>query len=147
MKPLIAAICFSFGVTSWAQEPLNEEKPFAEAYVLLQVSQEDSSRYALALDIANNLSKHYGGQDLVDIQIVAFGPGVAMLFDNENPNEERVASLMEHGVRFYVCGNTMDTIERRDGKRPSILSGVKTVQTGVAYMIEQIKQGYVHVHP
>ena len=95
----------------------------------------------------SNLSKHYGGQDMVDIQVITFGPGVPMLFGEGNANETRIASLMAHGVRFFVCGNTMDTIERRDGKRPGLLAGVETVQTGVAYMLEQIQHGYVHVKP
>ncbi len=132
----------------WVQaEPLSEDNPFAEAHVLLQVSSADTSRQGLVLDIANNLTKHYGGQDMVDIQVVAFGPGVALLFAEDNPHDGRVDSLMAYGVRFYVCGNTLDTIERRDKKRPAIIDGVTTVQTGVAYMLEQIDAGYVHVHP
>ncbi len=147
MKTAVMALMMFVGAFVQASEPLSEDKPFAEAHVILQVSQADPSRYSLTLDIANNLSKHYGGQDMVDIQIIAFGPGVPMLFHEGNSNSERIASLMEHGIRFYVCGNTMDTIERRDGKRPQLLPGIETVQTGVAYMIEQIQEGYVHVHP
>ena len=129
-----------------AQEPFNDDKPFAEAHIILQVSQAEASRQSLALDIANNLGKHYGSQDLVDIQLIAFGPGVPLLFE-DSPFRERVESLMLHGVRFFVCGNTLDTLERRDGRRAQLLAGVETVQTGAAYMIEQIIEGYVHVHP
>ena len=50
-------------------------------------------------------------------------------------------------VRFYVCGNTLDTIERRDGSRPALIDGVETVQTGVAFMIDEVQKGYVHVYP
>ncbi len=130
-----------------ADTPLSEEKPFAEAHLILQVSQADPTRYSLTLDIANNLSKHYGGQDMVDIEVIAFGPGVPLLFGDNNPLAQRIESLMEHGVRFYVCGNTLDTLERRDRVRPALLDGVETVQTGVAFMIEEIGKGYVHVHP
>lgn len=147
MKPFMAALLSLAVALAWADQVSNEDRPFAEAHVILQVSQADPSRYSLALDIANNLSKHYGGQDMVDIQIIAFGPGVPMLFEGDNVNQARIESLVEHGVRFYVCGNTLDTLERRDGKRPGVLSGVETVQTGVAYMIDQIQRGYTHVHP
>ena len=128
-------------------EPFSEESPFAEAHVLLQVSAAEAARHALVLDIANNLTKHYGGQDMVDIQIVAFGPGVQLLFAENNPLKARIESLMAYGVRFFVCGNTLDTIERRDKERPVVIAGVSTVQTGVAYMLEQVQAGYVHVHP
>ena len=121
----------------WADalaEGMNDEKPFAEAHVILQVSDADPSR-------------HYGGPDMADIEIIAFSSGVKILLTMDNPHTQRIANLMENGVRFYVCGNTLDTIERRDGKRPVGLPGVREVQTGVAFMIEEIGRGYVPVHP
>lgn len=133
--------------STFAEEPLNEDKPFAEAHVIMQVSQSDPARHSLVLDIANNLTRHYGGQDMADIEIVAFGPGVPLLLAADNANAERIASLMEHGVRFYVCGNTLDTIERKQQQRPAVLKGVTTVQTGVAFMLEEIDRGYTHIHP
>ena len=146
MKAIYTALLLCAACTTFA-EPLNEDKPFAEAHVIMQVSQADPARYSVVLDIANNLAKHYGGQDMVDIEIIAFGAGVPFLFAAENGNTQRISSLMEHGVRFYVCGNTLDTIARRDGKRPTVLAGVETVQTGVAFMIDEIRRGYTHVKP
>ena len=70
-----------------------------------------------------------------------------LLFSADNANQARIESLMEHGVRFFVCGNTLDTIERKQGRRPQILEGVSTVQTGVAFMLEEINRGYTHIHP
>jgi len=125
---------------------LSEHKPFAEAHIILQVSDGAKEHYSAALDIANNLMKHYGGQDKVDIEVVTFGAGVGMLYVKDNKNADRIASLIEHGVRFYVCGNTLDTIERKQGKRPEILPGVTPVQTGVAFMIAEVKRGYLLVH-
>jgi len=129
------------------EEPLSEDKPFAEAHVILQISQQQPARFGLALDIANNLAKHYGGQDMVDVELIAFGGGAPFLLDNNNVHQARIENLMQHGVRFYICGNTLDTMERQAGKRPSVLPGVTTVQTGVAFMLEEIQRGYVHVQP
>jgi len=126
--------------------PLSEHKPFAEAHIILQISDGAEVHYNSALDIANNLMKHYGGQDRVDIEVIAFGAGIGMLYARENENAERIASLMEHGVRFYLCGNTLDTIERKEGKQPEILPGVTIVQTGVAFMLSEVKRGYLLVH-
>lgn len=146
MKTIITALLVCACGAALA-EPLSEDKPFAESHVILQVSQADPKRYSLALDIANNLTKHYGGQDMVDIEIVAFGGGVPLLFAEDNANAQRIGSLMEHGVRFYVCGNTLDTIARREGQRPKVLAGVETVQTGVAFMVEEVNRGYTLVQP
>jgi len=144
----LTSLCVAWlSFSAAAEAPLSEDKPFAEVHVIMQASQSDPARHGLVLDIANNLTKHYGGQDMADIQIIAFGPGVPMLFAQNNANQTRIESLMEHGVRFYVCGNTLDTIERKQGKRPRILEGVTTVQTGVAFMLEEIARGYTHIHP
>lgn len=147
--PFRAALVIVAALTNLAAvgaEELNEDKPFAEEHVILQVSRADPQRHSLTLDIANNLTRHYGGPDTVDIEVIAFAAGVPMLFA-DNPNRIRIESLMAQGVRFYVCGNTLDTIERRERKRPAVLEGVETVQTGVAFMIEEIKRGYTHVQP
>lgn len=142
-----AAVLLVFGTVANAAEPLNEEKPFAESHVILQLSQPGADRQGLVLDISNNLAKHYGGHDMVDIEVIAFAQGVPLLFAKDNANQARIESLMAQGVRFYICGNTLDTIERRDQKRPDILPGVVVVQSGVAFMLEEQRRGYTIIQP
>ena len=129
------------------ESALSEDKPFAEAHIIMQVSDADPVHYQAVLDIANNLTKHYGGPDMVDIEVIAFGVGVPMLLADKNVNAQRISSLIEHGVRFYVCGNTLDTLERKSGNKPKVLDGVTRVQTGVAFMIDEISRGYLPIHP
>jgi len=143
----LITLCLMGYTASLGAESLSEDKPFADVHVIMQVSQAEAPRQRLVLDIANNLTKHYGGQDAADLEVIAFGPGVQLLLAADNPNATRIASLMEHGVRFYVCGNTLDTMERNSGVRPAVLNGVVTVQTGVAFMLEEIARGYTHIHP
>jgi uncharacterized protein len=124
-----------------------EDKPFAEQHVILQISDADAAKYTAVLDISNNLIKHYQGPDFIDIEVIAFGRGVEMYFAGGNTNRSRITSLVDNGVRFYVCLNTIDSIQRRTGKRPVLLEGVEGVQTGVAFMLEEIQAGYTHIHP
>lgn len=132
--------------TAFAEEGLNDDKPFAETHVIMQVSDAEEVHHQATLDISNNLTKRYG-QEMIDIEVIAFGVGVPMVFAGDNKFAPRIASLMEHGVRFYVCGNTLDTIERKQGKRPELLPGVQVVQTGVKFLIDEIQRGYIPVHP
>ncbi len=127
----------------WAQDS-SDEKPFAEAHVILQLS--DQEREAVVLDTANNLIKHYGGPDFIEIEIIAFGPGVRLLFA-DSEHEVRINSLIENGVRFYICENTLDTMERKTGVRPEISPHAIPVQTGVAHILERVAEGYVLVRP
>lgn len=124
----------------------NDDKPFAEAHIVLQVSDGDAEIQARAISVANNLIKHYGGPDFVDIEIVAFGPGLSLLYP-DNPQQERITSLVASDVRFVGCLNTVDTIERTTGKRPELIDATIPVQTGVAHLVERATQGYVVIRP
>jgi intracellular sulfur oxidation DsrE/DsrF family protein len=128
-----------------ANEVSGEEfKPFAEKHVILQLS--DQANEAVVLDTANNLIKHYGGPDLVDIEIVTFGKGVRLMYAGSE-HEVRIASLVENGVRFYVCENTLDTLERSHGERPKINPVAIMVQAGVAHIIDRVDVGYILIRP
>ncbi len=139
------SLVVSLGVVN-AQEALSEDKPFAETHIIMQVSDADPTHYQAVLDISNNLTKRYG-QEMIDIEVIAFGAGVPLFLAEDSQYAQRIASLQEHGVRFYVCGNTLDTLERKNHKRPAILTGVEVVQTGVKFMIDEIKRGYILIHP
>ena len=127
-----------------AAQEIDSDKPFAEAHVVLQLS--DQEQESVVLDVANNLIKHYGGPDFVDIEIVTFGAGVRLLFA-ESQHESRIASLVENGVRFYICENTLDTMERTHGSRPKVSPHALSVQAGVARIVEQVGKGYILVRP
>ncbi len=139
--PLI--ICGFLSANVFAEE---SDKPFAEAHIVLQLADEDARSQSRVLSVANNLIKHYGGPDFVDIEIVAYGPGIALLYPG-NPNQERIASLQVNGVRFVGCLNTIETIERETGKRPQLIATATTVQTGVARLVERAQQGFVVIRP
>jgi intracellular sulfur oxidation DsrE/DsrF family protein len=132
----------------WSASAFAEDgdKPFAEAHVVLQLADGDAETQARVLNVANNLIKHYGGPDFIDIEIVAYGPGLSLLFP-DNANAERISSLLANDVRFVGCLNTVESIERATGKRPELISATIPVKTGVARLIERAQQGYVVIRP
>ena len=123
-----------------------DDKPFAEAHIVLQLSDADEKHQSMVLNVANNLIKHYGGPDMVDIEIVAFGPGISLLF-KDAANAERIASLAANGVRFVACMNTVETIERTTGTRPELSPFAQPVQAGVAHLVERSSQGFTVIRP
>lgn len=122
------------------------DKPFAEAHIVLQVSDSDAAVQRRVISIANNLIKHYGGPDFVDIEIVTFGPGLSLLYP-DGPEHERISSLQANGVRFVGCLNTVASIERKTGKRPELIAGTIFVKTGVAHLVERASEGFVVIRP
>ena len=63
MKRIIFLLGLLSLVGNTLADPINDDKPFAEKHVLLQVSDNDPAKFSLALDIANNLIRHYGSTD------------------------------------------------------------------------------------
>ncbi len=141
----VAALLMAFAGSPqlWAQDA---DKPFAEAHIVLQLGDSDPEIQARVLSVANNLIKHYGGPDFVDLEIVAYGPGISLLYP-DNEQNARVNSLVASEVRFIGCMNTVETIARQTGKKPELISATIPVQTGVAHLVERAGQGYVVIRP
>ena len=117
-----------------------EDKPFAEERIVLQISDPDPFKQTLVLNVANNLIKHYG-TDKVDIEIVAFGPGLRLLF-KDNSNTGRINGLTDNGVEFAACMNTMTNMGKNLGHEPVLHASAKPVPAGVVRIIELQNQGY-----
>ena len=131
--------------TARAQQAPLHDKPFAEHRIVLQLSDNDPKKQALVISVAYNLLKFYD-PDKVAIEVVTFGPGIDLLRP-EHDSRKLVESLVAQGVRFDVCLNTVDTIEREAGKRPDIISAATPVQVGVGQILFLTENGYTLVRP
>jgi intracellular sulfur oxidation DsrE/DsrF family protein len=141
---VIAALTMTRIAAAAEPAPL-PDKPFAEHRLVLQLSDNDPKKQALVISVANNLLKHYD-PDKVAIEVVAFGPGIDLLFPG-NDNRKRVESLVAQGVRFDICLNTVDSIERESGKRPEFIAAATPVQVGVAHILSLTENGFTLVKP
>lgn len=151
MKGFILSVLIVFGLlfkgTLLAEDTNDEDsKPFAEANIVLQLGDDDVDIQARVINVANNLIKHYGGPDFVNLEIVAYGPGISLLYP-DNPHAERISSLLVSDVKFIGCMNTVETITRSTGKKPDLIAATIPVKTGVAHLVERAGQGYVVIRP
>src|SRR6476661_8144155 len=128
-----------------AQQAPLPDKPFAEHRIALQLSDNDPKKQSLVISVAYNLLKFYD-PDKVAIEVVAFGPGIELLRP-DNGNRKLVESLVAQGVRFDVCLNTVDSIERETGHRPDIIAVATPVQVGVGQILSLTENGYTLVRP
>jgi intracellular sulfur oxidation DsrE/DsrF family protein len=142
---MAALLLASTAALAHAQQPPLQDKPFAEHKIALQLSDDDAKKEALVISIAYNLLKAYD-PDKIAIEVVAFGPGIDLLRTG-NSNRKLVESLISQGVRFDVCLNTVDTIERETGKRPEIIPNATPVQVGVGQILYLTENGYTLVRP
>ncbi|MET0066678.1 MAG: hypothetical protein ABW076_10090 [Candidatus Thiodiazotropha sp.] len=123
----------------------SEAKPFAEKQVVLQISDPDPFKQTLVLNVANNLLKHYG-PDRVEVEVVAFGPGLRLL-QAGNDNSPRIDGLASQGVRFSACENTIANFTKNLGKPPELNTHAVTVSAGVVRIMDLIDQGYRLIKP
>jgi len=133
--------------TIFLQTPLlaQEEKPFAEHKFVLQISDMDPAKQTLVLNVAGNILKAYG-QDQADVEIVAFGPGLRLLFQ-ENSNSDRIDGLVGSGVRFFACENTINNMSRTLGEPIKVNSHASSGKGGIVRIKELTDQGYLLVKP
>ncbi len=148
MKPIVhrlVAVLLALGLCVYSLQVSAAEKSFAETKVVLQISDNDPFKQTLVLNVANNLIKHYG-PDQVDIEIVAFGPGLRLLFA-ENVNSGRIQSLVDNGVRFAACSNTVRGMSKILGEEPVLNKNAVKVSAGVVRIMDLNKQGYQVIKP
>ncbi len=132
-------------LVQWNGAMATEEKPFAEKHVVLQISDPNPFKQTLVLNVAGNLLRHYG-QDRVDIEIVAFGPGLRLLLA-DNVNGERIQGLVDQGVRFSACSNTIRAFTRKLGHEPELNPHARRVPAGVVRILDLIDRGHVLIKP
>lgn len=121
------------------------EKSFASTKVVLQISDPNPFKQTLVLNVASNVIKHYG-EDNVQVEIVAFGPGLRLLQEG-NVNTSRIDGLASKGVRFSACANTQKAMSKKLGHMPVMNSNAVTVGAGVVRIIDLIKEGYFLIKP
>ena len=142
---MLALFAWVMIAPAMAQQVPLQDKPFAEHKIVLQLSDGDAKKQALVLSVANNLLKFYD-PDKVAIEVVAFGPGIDLLHTGSN-RRKQVESLIAQGVRFDICLNTVDTVERETGKRPEFIPAATPVQVGVGQILFLTENGYMLVRP
>jgi hypothetical protein len=140
---LLAALVFMAG---GAQLVFAADNPFAERKIVLQISDPNPFKQTLVLNVANNLIKEYGA-DSVDIEIVAFGPGLRLLFA-DNANKGRIQGLVSNGVAFSACSNTKKNMAKKLGHVPDLNPVANSNIPGVVRIVKLVTEdGYTLIKP
>jgi uncharacterized protein len=116
----------------------------------VQVDVNDPAVMNLALNNVSNAAQHYSalGQK-IEIELVAFGPGLHMLRDDTSPVKARIKSMSEAmpNLTFAACGNTRENMTRAEAKDIPIISEAKVVKAGVVRLMELQERGWSYLRP
>ena len=118
--------------------------------VVFHVDDNDPKRMHMALNNIKNTKAYYkkAGQD-VEIELVAYGPGLHMLRADTSPVKDRIATmaLEIEGLQFSACGNTHARMSKKAGKDVVLLDEAQKVPSGVVRLIQLQEQGYAYIRP
>lgn len=117
--------------------------------------------YALGniMNAVKDYEINYGmkaGKDFDIVAVVTSGGGHQMIQDQSarkgNQFEPLVRKLMDKGVTFYYCQNTVRGLTKKGFMTPGhqtseIIPGVKLVTSGVAAMPDLVSKGYILLQP
>ena len=141
----IAFLCLAFASSALAADT----KPHR---VAIQVNQNDPQVMNLALNNVTNVIEYYRAKkEDVDVEVVAYGPGLHMLRADTSPVQDRLKRLKEVAfpgkVQFSACNNTKQGMEKTEGKAISVVSDATIVPSGVVRIMELQEQGWSYVRP
>ena len=132
----LVALALTVGVPS----PSSAQQP--RARVVLQVSESDPGKWNLALNNAKNIQTDLGAAN-VDIELVAYGPGIGML-KADSAVGNRVDEALAAGVKVLACENTM---RNQKLARDDMLAKVGYVASGVVEIMQKQQQGWAYIRP
>lgn len=116
----------------------------------MSVSQNDAAVMNLTLNNAANASSYYSGLgQQIQVEIVAYGPGLHMFREDDSPVKARLADFKSGmpNVTFSACNNTLKSMERAEGKTIAIVPAARIVPAGVVRLIELQEAGWSYVRP
>jgi uncharacterized protein len=118
----------------------------------IQVDQNDPAIMNLALNNAANIMEVYKskGED-VQIEMVAYGPGLNMFREDTSPVKDRLKEMAEFSfpsqVKFSACNNTKEGMEKREGHPIAIVSQAHLVPSGAVRLMELQEDGWSYLKP
>jgi uncharacterized protein len=121
-------------------------------HIVIQVDQNDPMVMNQALNNANNAIDYYRDKNEdVDIDIVAYGPGLHMLRADTSPVQDRIKHLKDMvfpgKIQFSACNITKKGMEKAEGRAISVVPDATVVPSGVVHLVELQEQGWSYVRP
>jgi len=125
-----------------AVEPSFAQSTAARPKVVIQVSDSDNAKWNLALNNARNIQADLGAAN-VDVEVVAYGPGIGML-KMDSVVAGRIDEALTGGVKVVACENTM---KGQKLTQADMLKGIGYVPAGVVEIMQKQQQGWAYIRP
>ena len=143
MKQALAAVSLIAGLAGFAATPAAlAAGETSMSHVVIQVSDADPQKWNLALNNAQNIQQALG-KDKVEVEIVAYGPGLGM-FKNGSKVAPRINGALDQSVQLSACATTMKKMKLT---KADLIGGVGVVPGGVIEIMERQSEGWSYLRP
>ena len=118
--------------------------------LVIHVDDNDAKKMNLALNNAENVIAYFESKgEKIDIEIVAYGPGLYMFRADKSPVKARVEkmSLELENLQFSACGVTKGKMAKKEGMEIPIMAEATMVPAGVVRIMELQDQGWNYIRP
>ena len=118
--------------------------------LLLHIDSDNEQIMNIVLGNAMNAQKYYDDRKgTLQIEVVAYGPGISMLREDKSPVKARIAEVKTAipTLALSMCNNSKMGAEKAEGHPITPLPGVKVVPAGIARIMELQEQGWTYVKP
>jgi uncharacterized protein len=121
-------------------------------HVAFHVDQNDPDVMNQTLNNATNVIEYYRARNEdVDVDIVAYGPGLHMLRSDTSPVKDRIKRLKDMvlpgKIQFSACNITKTGMEKREGHAISVVPEASIVASGVVHLMELQEQSWSYIRP
>ena len=118
--------------------------------LVIQVDDNDPAKMNLALNNLANAYEYYEKKgETVQVELVAYGPGLNIFRADKSPVKARLETLKltYDNVVFSACGNTKRGMEKAEKKQIALVPEAHVVPAGVVRILELEEQGWSYVRP
>ena len=135
---VLSGLLFAVALAS----PIAVQAGGEKQHLVLQVSDNDPAKWNLALNNAENVQEAFGKEN-VEVEIVAYGPGLNML-KADSKVAPRLNRALDQSVGLIACGNTM---KKMKVTKADLSGGVQVVEGGLVHIMKRQKEGWNYVRP
>lgn len=149
MRNWVRVLLVSLAVMAAALNVARAEDTAAHK-VAIHVDENDPQRMNMALNNIANVKKYYDSvNETVQIELVAYGPGLHMFRADTSPVKDRLSSmaLEIENLTFSACANTHAAMSKKAGKEIVLVDEAQMVPSGVIQLIDLQEKGYSYIRP
>ncbi len=130
--------------------PAAAAEPAHGHHVAFQMDEAAPEKMNGVLNNIDNMYAYYATRgEPVEIELVAFGPGLTMLRKDTSPVRERLAA--EHAAHPALvlsgCNNTLQAMSKAESREVVLMPEARIVPAGVVRLSELQEQGWTYLRP